>query len=114
MRDNTAGTIRKLRDGSGGTEGSPIWSPSLVAGEPDVLLGHRVFTDPAVASMASNARTIMFGDMSAYYIRQAGDLMVEMDRSANFATDESLVRAKMRVDGALLDDSAIVSLVQNV
>ena len=46
-----------------------------------------------------------------------GDLLEvgnELDRSRWFDTDQVGVRAKMRVDGALMDDHAIVSLVQNV
>ena len=43
-----------------------------------------------------------------------GDIVVEMDRSRWSDTDQVGVRAKLRCDGALMDDNAIVSLVQNV
>ncbi len=43
MHNNTAATVRKLRDGAGGTAGQFIWQPSatagMIGGEPDRLLG---------------------------------------------------------------------------
>ena len=43
-------------------------------GQPDRLLGYNVWTDSNVAAQASNAKTVAFGDLSAYYIRLVGDV----------------------------------------
>lgn len=119
MRDSTAGTLMKLRDGAGGTIGAPLWQTSVTGGvaryrQPDMLLGDPAFTDLNVASMASNAKIIAYGDWSAYYIRHVGDIVLERDDS--FAFDQDLVtfRAKWRVDGDLLDTAALNILKQNV
>ena len=76
MRDSTAGTLRKLRDGGGGTVGAVIWEPSLTngiqGGQPGLLLGFPVYTGAYVAAQGSNAKIIGFGDFSAYFIRYAG------------------------------------------
>lgn len=119
MRDATAGNIRKLRDGAGGTTGSPLWQPSLTSGisgqgQPDTLLTYPVYTDPNVASLASNAKTVFFGDWNAYYVRLVGDLVIE--RSDDFAFDTDLVtfRGKQRVDGDSIDDTAVNLLKQSV
>jgi HK97 family phage major capsid protein len=118
MRDLTAAVVRKLRDGAGGTLGAPLWSPSQVNGiqgaEPDRLLGYPVWTDPNIASCASNAKVMAFGDFSAYYVRTAGDFMFERDDSRYFDTDEVGFRGKWRVDGDLIDTTAINALKQSV
>jgi HK97 family phage major capsid protein len=95
----------------------PLWQPSLTQGlvnaEPDRLLGFPVFTDPSVASCASNARIISFGDWSAYYVRMTP---VMFERSDDFAFNTDLVtfRAKVRADGDLVDASALNILKQSV
>lgn len=118
MKDATAGVIRKLRDGAGGTVGALLWEPSLTSGlqngVPDRLLGYPVFTDVNLAALASNSRSILFGDFSAYYIRTVGDVRVERDDSRYFDTDQVGFRAKWRVDGDLIDTNAIASILRNV
>jgi HK97 family phage major capsid protein len=117
-RDLTAAALRKLRDGAGGTEGAPLWQPSVTHGlthaEPDLLLGYPVYTDPNVASLASNAKVIAFGDFSAYYIRIASGFTLE--RSDDFAFDTDLVtfRGKTRVDGDNIDANAINVIKRSV
>jgi len=118
MLDATAGQIRKLRSDAGGTTGPAMWVPSvtqgLVGGQPDTLLGYPVYTDPNIASMASNSRIMGFGDFNAYYIRQVGGIVLERSDDFAFNVDLVTLRAKVRVDGDLLDTGAIKSMVQNV
>jgi len=73
-----------------------------------------VYGDPNVASLASNARAALFGDMSAYYIRQVGSFVVERDDSYGFNTDLVYFRGKGRWDGDLIDANAVSVLIQNV
>lgn len=107
MRDATAGVLRKLRDGAGGTVGAVLWDPSLTSGiqngQPDRLLGFPVYTDPNVASLASNAVVMWFGDANTYVFRTVGNVMIESDASRYFDTDELGVRGKWRVDGDYRD-----------
>ena len=118
MRDATAGVIRKIRDGNGGTLGAAMWQPSqtvgIAGGAPDTLLGFPVYTDPNVASMASNARIAAFGDFSTYYIRQVGPIQLDRDDSRYFDTDQVGFRGKWRVDGDTIDSTSINVLNQNV
>lgn len=118
MRDLTAANLRKLRDGAGGTVGAVLWQPSLTQGiqgaEPDRLLGHNVWTDPNVASLASNAKAIAFGDFSAYYIRIASGFTLERSDDYAFNTDLVTFRGKTRVDGDLIDSNAINILKRSV
>jgi HK97 family phage major capsid protein len=118
MNDSTAGTLRKLRDGAGGTIGAFLWQPSLtngiINGQPDRLLDKPVYTDPNVAAAGSNNKTVAFGDMSAYYVRTVGNPVIERDDSRYFDTDEIGFRGKWRVDGDLLDTTAVNVLKQSV
>lgn len=118
MRDSSAGVLRKLRDGAGGTVGAVLWDPSLTngiqGGQPDRLLGYPVYTDPNVASMASNARILAFGDWSSYYVRTVGPLQFERNDSVYFAEDQSAFRGKWRVDADTVDATAVNVMNQNV
>ena len=120
FRDKTTGSIRKLRDGAGGTEGAPLWQPSLTGGiagirTPSTLFGYPVFTDPSIASMASNAKIGYFGDWSSYFFRTVGgNVLVERNDSVGFATDQVYFRGKMRAASGAQDLTAINLLKQSV
>jgi HK97 family phage major capsid protein len=118
MNDSTAGTLRKLRDGAGGTVGAFLWQPSLtqgiIGGQPDRLLDKPVYTDPNVAAAGSNNKTVAFGDMSAYYVRTVGNPVIESDTSRYFDTDQIGFRGKWRVDGDLIDTTAVNVIKQSV
>jgi HK97 family phage major capsid protein len=99
MADSSIANARKLKD----TTGQYIWQPGLQAGVPDTILGKPVLTEPNIASVATSAKSVVFGDMSQYFVRLAGGIRFE--RSDDFAFDTDLVtfRALMRADGALVD-----------
>lgn len=103
MKDSVAGTIRKLRDGAGGTVGAFLWEPSLTAGlkdgSPDRFLGSPVYTDANCAAAGSAAILATYGDFSQYTIRTVGNPVIERDDSVGFATDEAFFRGKWRVGG---------------
>lgn len=65
MNDLSVAIVSKLKD----TTGRPIWTPAVDVGAPDTLLGHAVVTNDDVAVMAANAKSIAFGDLSKYMIR---------------------------------------------
>lgn len=111
MKRATAGELRKLRDGAGGTEGAPLWQPSTTqglvgVGEPDRLLDHPVYTDPNVAAQGSAAKAIWFGDFASYYVRRVGNPVIERSDEFAFNTDLVSYRGKWRVDGDVIDTAA--------
>ncbi len=118
MRDLTTAVIRKIRDGAGGTTGAFIWQPSptvgLAGGEPDRLLGYAAHTDPNVASLASNAKVIAFGDFSSYYIRDAGSVRLERSDDYLFNKNQVAFRGLLRTDGDLIDSNAINIMKRSV
>lgn len=106
MKDATIAKARKLKDDNG----QYLWQPSMQAGTPDTLLGKPVFSDPNVASVATSAKSVIFGDFSAYFVRTAGG--VRFERSDDFAFDADLVtfKAVLRGDGILADQTGAVKV----
>jgi HK97 family phage major capsid protein len=102
--DASLAKIRKLKD----ADNQYIWQPGLQAGQPDLLLGKRVETDPNMPAMAANARSILFGDFSAYYtIRDVSSIRFERSDDFAFANDLISFRALMRTDGRQIDTGAV-------
>ncbi|POH68974.1 phage major capsid protein [Cryobacterium zongtaii] len=106
MRGTTLNTIRKLRDSTG----RYIFSTDIIpgSGSAGTLLGRPVFTDPTMPAMAAGAKSIAFGDLSRYWVRQVNG--VRFERSNEFAFDKDLVtfRCLARIDGALTDTTGAV------
>lgn len=104
MRDATIANVRKLKT----TEGQYLWQPGLQVATADTILGKPVVTDPNVAAVALSAKSVVFGDLSQYFVRLAGGIRFE--RSEEFAFNSDLVtfRAIMRADGALVDTTGAV------
>lgn len=104
IKDSTAGAIRKLKD----TSGRYLWESSVTAGTPDMILSKPVYTDPFVAATGLNAKSVAFGDLSAYNVRLVNNIRFE--RSDEFGFDKDLItfRCLIRGDGALADTTGAV------
>ena len=104
MRDASIAAVRKLKD----SQNRYLFEPSLQAGQPDNLLGFPLYSNPDVAAVALGARSVLFGLVPKYYVRQAG--AIRLDRSDEFAFNADLVtfRATLRLDGALVDTTGAV------
>lgn len=102
MSDATAAAVRKLKESG---SGQYIWQPGLQGGQPDMILGKPVVIDTFVPDAALGAKSVVFGDLSAYLIRDVG--AIRLERSDDFAFDTDLVtyRVIFRTDGDLLDTS---------
>lgn len=106
MKDSTAAVIRKFREGSG--TGAYLWQPSVIAGQPDLLLSKPVLTDPNVAATALAAKSVLFGDLSAYAVRVVNGVKFERSDEFAFDTDQITFRATIRGDGLLIDQTGAV------
>lgn len=110
FRDATAAKIRKIKDSSGGAGvGNYLWTPGFGTA-PDTILGKRVVIEPNIAATATSAKSVVFGDLSAYFVRIAGG--VRFERSDEFAFQNDLVtfRAILRGDGILADQTGAVKV----
>lgn len=109
MNDQTVKAVRKLKL----TTGEYIWAPGLQVGEPDTLLGKRVWDDPDMPAMTTGLKSIIFGDFSAYWIRDAGGFNIR--RLEERYAENLLVGflAWTRTDGNLVDQTgAVKHLIQ--
>lgn len=103
MGGPAVGAVRKLKDGAG----NYIFQPSLSESTPDRLLGFPLTENPAMAAVATSAKSVIAGHLPSYLVRQVGG--IRLDRSDEFAFDADLVtfRAQIRVDGNLPQTSHV-------
>jgi len=107
MNDSTLSTIRKLKDG----DGNYLWQMgNYQAGVPQNLLGYDVIVNQDMDSIATAKKTILFGDMSAYYVRKVGAPSIIVARE-RFAPDFGIL-GYIRLDGVLANTAAVKHLVQ--
>ena len=108
MNDASVKALRKLKDNNG----QYLWQPSLTAGTPDTLLGRPVYTSAYMPPMAAGAKSVLFGDLSYYWVadrqgrsfRRLGELFAPTGQVGFLATQ--------RVDGKLILPEA-VQVLQN-
>lgn len=105
-KDATLGAIRKLKDGAG----RYLFEPAATFGDPDTVLGRPVYTDANMAAVALNAKSLLFGDISTYFIRIAGGARFERSDDFAFDTDQVAFRAIIRADGELADQTGAVKV----
>ena len=101
-------TIRKIKD----TSGRPIWTPSYEGGitgpTPDRLLGYPVCLNNDMPTPAANAKSLAFGDLSKYLIRDAMQVtLFRFDDSAYMSKGQVGFLAWARTGGNLLDLNAV-------
>jgi HK97 family phage major capsid protein len=85
------------------TTGRPLWAASISTGAPDTLLGYPVIINQDMAAMGANAKSVLFGDLSKYLIRDVlGITLLRLEeRYADFHQVAFLAFARM--DGDLLN-----------
>ena len=97
LRGSALATVRNLKGSTGDLVGNTYLSQSPAP----------FYLDPFVPAMAANAKSVLFGDWSRYFVRVVNG--VRFERSDDFAFSSDLVtyRAIIRADGALIDVNAI-------
>ena len=111
MHDSTAKLIRKLKDTGTGTN-QYMWQPGLQAGQPDRLLGRPVYTSSNMPEAATGNKSVVFGDLSYYYI--ANHTQFAMTRNPYLYEANGYVGffGRSRVGGAVVLAEAIQHGVQ--
>lgn len=107
MNDASLKVIRKLKDT---TNNRPLYLPGfdgLAGGMASTLFGYEVVINQDVATMAANAKSILFGDFSRYTIRDVmGMTLFRFDDSAYAKLGQVGFLAWMRTGGTLTDGGA--------
>jgi len=100
FHDSSLKALKKIKNA---TTQQPLWLPGLASGAPDTILGYPYTVNQSMAVMAANAKSILFGQLSKYLIRDTRDItLLRLDeRYADFHQVAFL--AFSRNDGDLLD-----------
>lgn len=102
MNSITAGVVRKLKD----TTNQYLWQPSLIVGQPDMLLGKPVSIWEQLAVIANNAHPIAYGNFRrGYVITDRVGMRITRDNVTNIGFSKFYVRR--REGGIVLNNNAI-------
>jgi HK97 family phage major capsid protein len=95
FHDTTLRALKQIQ----GPDSALIWLPGLAVQAPDTILGYPYVINQDVPQMAADAKSILFGDFSYYFIRDVMDLRILRleERYADFLQVGFL--AFMRSDG---------------
>lgn len=106
MHDLILAAARKLDVGN--TDTVQIFTPSLVQGEPDRLLGKPIYINNDMASsQAQSAKIIAFGDFSKYKIRRVAGIQVRRSDERYFENLKAGFLAWTRIDANLVASGSI-------
>lgn len=109
MNGTTLGKIRKLKD----AYGQYLWSPSIAAGQPELILGRPVVEAIDMPDCAASATPIVVGDFSNYriYDRLEGGLSVLRDPYSLATTGQTRFHFWKRVGGGVAKAEAFRKIV---
>ena len=105
--DKCLGYLRTLKDNNG----QYLWQPSLQAGEPDRVLGYKVYTSPFFPEPEDGKPCVAFGDFSYYNIGDRGTRSFSELKELFAGNGMIGYVAKERVDGKLVLPEAVKLLV---
>ena len=94
--------IRKFKT----SEKEYYWQPAIAAGEPATFDGDPIYEDPGLASVASATKSVLFGDLSQFVIKQA-PLRVSVSTEYAFNLDNVSIKTVYRAAGVVSDAAAI-------
>jgi HK97 family phage major capsid protein len=114
MHDNSLAKVRKLKDSNGRPIFVPGYEQGNPGGAPDRLLGRPIYINQDMATMAANAKSILFGDFKKYKVRKVMDLTVfRMTDSAFTLNGQVGFVAFNRMGGNLIDVGGAIKYYQN-
>ncbi len=110
MSDSIAAVIRKLAIGA--NDARFLWEPSLLAGQPDRLLGHAVWINNDMpTSVAAATKIVWFGDWSKFVIRRVNGIYSQVLNERFADTMEKGYLFAARADSELMNADAIKHLI---
>lgn len=108
LHESTVKAIRKLKD----TQGQYIWQPSVSADVPDKILNCPVVTSRYMPQMAADAKTVLFGDFSYYWIADRQGRTFKRLNELYAVTGQVGFLGSQRVDAKIVLPEAIKTLKQ--
>ncbi len=109
LNDATIKLIRKLKTG----DGQYLWQPGIKDGEQNTILGRPYFTSPYMPTAAASAKTIIFGDLSYYWIGDRQGITFKRLNELYAGNGQVGFMASRRLDGKTVLAEAIQILQQH-
>ena len=104
--DSTIKTIRQLKD----LNGVYLWQPGLKEGQPDTLIGNKIYSSSYMPEIGASKIPLLFGDMSYYWIADRQGRIFQRLNELYAATGQIGFRTYQRVDGKLTLPEAVKTL----
>ena len=99
LADSTVQVLRKLKD----SEGRYLWQQSHVAGVPGLLFNYPYVVNNDMATITNSAKTVLFGQLSKYKIRDVAGIRLRRLTELYAANDQEGFVLFVRSDGNLLN-----------
>lgn len=99
LADSSLKIIKKIED----ADGRLLWTPGLSATDPATILGKPFIVNNDVPVMAANAKSVLFGDFSKYWIRDVRGMTLLQLRERFAENLQVAFLAFSRHDGDLID-----------
>ena len=109
LNDDTVKLIRKLKDSTG----NYLLQPALREGEVSTILGKPFFTSPFAPTAAAGAKTVIFGDLSYYWIADRQGIAFKRLNELYAGNGQVGFLASKRLDGKTVLPEAIKVLQQH-
>ena len=103
VNDSTVKAIRKLKT----NDGQYLWNPGLKDGQVDTILGRPYFTSPYMPAMAGGAKSVIFGDLSYYWIGDRQGISFKRLNELYAGNGQVGFMASKRLDGKTVLPEAI-------
>ncbi|ASS64671.1 phage major capsid protein [Paenibacillus sp. RUD330] len=97
--DSSLKAIKKLKDNTGRL----LWVPGVALNQPDSILNYSYIINSDMPAMAANAKSVLFGDFSKYFIRDVMDVTIIRMAEKYAESGQVGFIAFSRHDGALQD-----------
>lgn len=101
MNRATLAHVRKLKDGQG------MYLYDVASGAEPTLLGRRIVENPYAPALGTAAKSVVFGDMSSFHVRQVRGIEVARSDDAYFTSDLVAFRVSVRMDSDLGQSGAV-------
>lgn len=106
MNDAIVKLLRKLKDANG----QYLWSPGLLAGQPDTLLNQQVLVSNYMPLPAAGKKVILYGDFSYYWLADREGRSIQRLNELFAQKDQVGFKVTQRVDGRLILREAVKCL----
>ena len=99
FEDLTLKVLRKLQDSTG----RQLWQDAVADGAPGTIHGYGYQINDDMAAVAASQKSVAFGALNAYKIRDAGNIRLKRLEERFADNDQTAFLGLLRSDGALLD-----------